>query len=276
MVNAVFRKTGNCADFSVHCDFLLSVIGGMLRNDIIICLLQIISGKDMFMALFAIGDPHLSIATGKSMNIFGGWTDYEQRLEKNWRRLVTDDDTVVLAGDISWCMNLEEGLADFRFLDSLPGRKIILKGNHDYWWATKKKSDEFFENHSLTTLNILHNNAYTAGDFAICGTRGWFFDAESDADKKVVLREAGRLKMSIQAAKETGLEPVVFLHYPPLNLTQKCDEIYNVLVEEKISRCYYGHLHSYSHAGAFNGVSDGIRFSLISSDFLAFCPALVY
>lgn len=230
----------------------------------------------MFMALFAIGDPHLSIATGKSMNIFGGWTDYEQRLEKNWRRLITDDDTVVLAGDISWCMNLEEGLADFRFLDSLPGRKIILKGNHDYWWATKKKSDEFFEKHSLTTLNILHNNAYTAGDFAICGTRGWFFDAESDADKKVVLREAGRLKMSIQAAKETGLEPVVFLHYPPLNLTQKCDEIYNVLVEEKISRCYYGHLHSYSHAGAFNGVSDGIRFSLISSDFLAFCPALVY
>lgn len=276
MVNAVFRKTGNCADFSVHCDSLLSVIGGRLRNDIIICLLQIIFGKDMFMALFAIGDPHLSIATGKSMNIFGGWTDYEQRLEKNWRRLVTDDDTVVLAGDISWCMNLEEGLADFRFLDSLPGRKIILKGNHDYWWATKKKSDEFFEKHSLTTLNILHNNAYTAGDFAICGTRGWFFDAESDADKKVVLREAGRLKMSIQAAKETGLEPVVFLHYPPLNLTQKCDEIYNVLVEEKISRCYYGHLHSYSHAGAFNGVSDGIRFSLVSSDFLAFCPALVY
>ena len=228
------------------------------------------------MALFAIGDPHLSLATGKSMNIFGGWTDYEQRLEKNWRHLVSDDDTVVIAGDVSWCMNLEQGLEDFKFLDSLPGKKIILKGNHDYWWATKKKADEFFEKHSLKTLNILHNNTYTEGNFAICGTRGWFFDAESDADKKVVLREAGRLRASIAAAKATGLEPVVFLHYPPINIVQKCDEIYNVLVEEKVTRCYYGHLHSYSHAAAFIGENDGIRFSLISSDYLEFCPALVY
>ena len=227
------------------------------------------------MALFAIGDTHLSLATGKSMNIFGGWTDYEKRLENNWRRLVTDSDTVVVAGDVSWCMNLEEGLEDFRFLDSLPGRKIILKGNHDYWCATKKKSDEFFEKHGFETLNILHNNTYVSDGVAICGTRGWFFDAESDADRKVVLREAGRLRASIRAAKETGLEPVVFLHYPPINMMQKCDEIYNVLVEEEIKRCYYGHLHSYSHASAFNGECDGIRFQLISSDFLEFCPALV-
>ena len=144
------------------------------------------------MALFAIGDTHLSLATGKSMNIFGGWTDYEKRLENNWRRLVTDSDTVVVAGDVSWCMNLEEGLEDFRFLDSLPGRKIILKGNPDYWWATKKKSDEFFEKHGFETLNILHNYTYVSDGVAICGTRGWFFDAESDADRKVVLREAGR------------------------------------------------------------------------------------
>lgn len=227
------------------------------------------------MALFAIGDTHLSIATGKSMDIFGGWSDYEKRLESNWKRLVRPEDTVVIAGDISWCMNLEEGLADFRFLDSLPGRKIILKGNHDYWWATKKKADEFFQKYSFDSLNILHNNAYESDGVAICGTRGWFFDAESDADKKVVLREAGRLKMSIDAARATGLEPVVFLHYPPLNRDRKCDEIYNVLVEEKIKRCYYGHLHSYSHATAFNGESDGIQFRLISSDFLGFCPALV-
>ncbi len=228
------------------------------------------------MALFAIGDTHLSLATGKSMDIFGGWSDYEQRLESNWRRLVRDGDTVVIAGDISWCMDLEEGLADFAFLDSLPGKKIILKGNHDYWWATKKKADDFFAKHSFSTLNILHNNSYTADGFAVCGTRGWFFDAESDGDKKIVLREVGRLRTSIAHAKETGLEPVVFLHYPPLSTTRKCEEIYNVLVEEKITRCYYGHLHSYSHAGAFVGVSDGIRFSLISSDFLGFCPALVY
>ena len=228
------------------------------------------------MALFVIGDTHLSLATGKTMQIFNGWTDYEERLEKNWKRIVSANDTVVIAGDVSWAMNLEEGKADFEFLNSLPGRKLLMKGNHDYWWSTKKKADEFFAANSFDTLNILHNNTYTCGNIAVCGTRGWFFDAESDADKKVVTREAGRLKASIAAAKETGLEPVVFLHYPPLNASQKCDEIYNVLIDEGIKRCYYGHLHSYSHASAFNGISDGIRFSLISSDFLEFCPVPVY
>ena len=210
------------------------------------------------MALFAIGDTHLSLSTGKSMNVFGGWTDYEKRLESNWRRLIRKDDTVVIAGDISWCMDLEQGVADFAFLDSLPGKKLLMKGNHDYWWSTKKKA------------------AYAVGNIAVCGTRGWFFDAEKDADKKIVLREAGRLRRSIEEAKKTGLEPVVFLHYPPLSQTQKCGEIYDVLLEEGIKRCYYAHLHSYSHATAFTGVSDGIRFSLISSDFLGFCPELVY
>ena len=166
------------------------------------------------------------IAIRKKMDIFGGWEDYEQRLETNWKALVEPEDTIVVAGDISWCMDMEEGLEDFRFLDSLPGTKIILKGNHDYWWATKKKADEFFAKHSLGTLNILHNNAYECGNIAICGTRGWFFDAEDDADKKIVLREAGRLRMSIAEAKKTGKEPVVFLHYPPITQDRKCDEIY--------------------------------------------------
>ena len=227
------------------------------------------------MSLFVIADTHLSLATGKTMNIFNGWSDYEQRLEKNWRAIVTDNDTVIITGDISWSMSLEEGLADFEFLNNLPGRKILMKGNHDYWWSTKKKADDFFKKHELSTLNILHNNTYTCGSIAMCGTRGWFFDAEKDADKKVLLREAGRLKMSIAAAKETGLEPVVFLHYPPLSDTRKCDEIYNVLLEEGIKRCYYGHLHSYSHATAFNGISDGIKFTLVSGDYLEFCPLLV-
>lgn len=228
------------------------------------------------MALFVIADTHLSISTGKTMNIFNGWVDYEQRLEKNWRRLVTDDDTVVIPGDVSWCMDMEEGIKDFAFLNSLPGRKILMKGNHDYWWSTKKKADEFFAKHGFNTLNILHNNTYICGNIAVCGTRGWFFDAEKDADKKVVLREAGRLRTSIRAAKETGLEPVVFLHYPPATVDKKCDEIYGVLVEEDIKRCYYGHLHSYSHATALNGTDEnGIGFSLISSDFLEFCPAHV-
>ena len=228
------------------------------------------------MAVFAIADTHLSLSTGKKMDIFSGWSDYESRLESNWRRLVKDGDTVVIPGDISWCMTLEEGLEDFAFLDSLPGKKIIMKGNHDYWWSTRKKADEFFEKHSLSTLSILHNNAYACENIAVCGTRGWFFDAESDESKKIILREAGRLRASIAAAKETGLEPVVFLHYPPVTLERRCDEIYSVLVEENIKRCYYGHLHSFSHATAVNGTNeDGIEFRLISADYLGFCPVLI-
>ena len=228
------------------------------------------------MALFVIADTHLSLSTGKTMSVFDGWSDYESRLEKNWRAVVGDSDTVVIPGDVSWCMSMEEGLEDFRFLDSLPGRKILMKGNHDYWWSTKKKADEFFEKHELNSLNILHNNTYVEGNIAIAGSRGWFFDAESDSDKKVLLREVGRIKKSIDEAKKTGLEPVVFLHYPPLTLLQKCDEIYDLLVDENIKRCYYGHLHSYSHQSAFNGESDGIKFTLISADYLGFCPVPVY
>ncbi len=228
------------------------------------------------MSLYAIADTHLSLSTGKSMSVFPGWKDYEQSLEKNWRALVKQDDTVVIAGDISWSMSLEEGLEDFKFLDSLPGRKLLMKGNHDYWWSTKKKADEFFEKHSLSTLNILHNNAYVCGSIAVCGTRGWFFDAQDSENAKVLLREAGRLRAGIAAAKQTGLEPVVFLHYPPLTAERKCDEIYEVLLEEGVKRCYYGHLHSYSQMYAFNGKDEnGIEFRLISGDYMGFCPALI-
>lgn len=228
------------------------------------------------MALFAIADTHISISTGKTMSVFSGWSDYEQRLKENWQAVVGEDDTVVIAGDVSWAMSLEEGIEDFAFLDSLPGKKLLMKGNHDYWWSTKKKADEFFAHNGFSTLNILHNNAYEVGSLAVCGTRGWFFDAQADAERKIVLREAGRLRTSILAAKQTGLEPVVFLHYPPITLTQKCSEIYEVLTEQGITRCYYGHLHSFSHQSAFIGESDGIQFSIISGDYLRFCPIPVY
>lgn len=275
VVSAVFYKTGDFFVFVVHFGLPFSVFG-LLRNVIMNRAHANISGKDMSMALFAIGDTHLSLSTGKTMNVFNGWTDYEKRLENNWRRLVREDDTVVIAGDVSWCMDMEQGTADFEFLDSLPGHKLLMKGNHDYWWSTKKKADEYFERHGFSTLDILFNNAYAVGNIAVCGTRGWFFDAESDADKKIVLREAGRLRLSIEQAKATGLEPVVFLHYPPLNQSHKCNEIYDVLLEEGIKRCFYAHLHSYSHSTAFIGESDGIVFSLISSDFLGFCPKHIH
>ncbi len=227
------------------------------------------------MSLFAIADTHLSLGTDKPMDIFKGWSGYVDKLRENWESTVSDSDTVVIAGDISWGMSLDGALDDFRFIDSLPGQKIILKGNHDYWWTTMRKMETFINQNEMNTIRFLHNNTITVGDIAVCGSRGWFFDAEESADNKVLLREAGRLRTSINLAKETGLEPVVFLHYPPITQNMVCEEIYNVLLETGVRRCYYGHLHGPSMTRSINSVRDGIEFALISCDFLAFAPKLV-
>ncbi len=226
------------------------------------------------MALFAIADPHLSLSSDKPMDVFPGWDDYVSRFETNWRALVTDEDTVVIAGDISWGMSMEEARADFAFLDKLPGQKLIFKGNHDYWWDTRRKIDTFFETNGFSTLRVVHNDAVAVGNMAVCGSRGWFFDA-GEADKKVILREAGRLRTSIEAAKKTGLEPIVFLHYPPIYGEQKCEEIWQVLKEEGITRVYYGHVHGVGIRNAVIGETEGIHLSLIAGDYLKFTPLLV-
>ena len=227
------------------------------------------------MSIFTIADTHLSLSDDKPMDIFGGWQDYVSRLESNWKSLITDDDTVVLPGDISWAMSLEGALNDFRFIHNLPGKKIILKGNHDYWWNTKRKMDAWLENENLDTISILHNNAFKVGDYVLCGTRGWFYDAETGADMKVLLREASRLDKSIEEGKKLGDNLIVFLHYPPVMQSQKCQEIFDVLKKHEIKRCYYGHLHGESTRHSVNDTVDGIKFSLISADFLSFCPQLV-
>lgn len=227
------------------------------------------------MSLFAIADTHLSFSSDKPMDIFHGWDNYEERLQKNWNKIVSETDTVVIAGDISWAMSMEEATEDFRFLNSLNGTKIIMKGNHDYWWATKSKTEKFLKDKGFDTIKILFNNAYKVGDIAVCGTRGWFFDCDKDEDKKVLLREAGRLKMSVDEADKLGGEKVVFLHYPPLSQNQTCDEIYNIIINSEISQCYYGHLHGNSTAWSFNSERDGVQFRLISADYLEFCPKLI-
>ena len=227
------------------------------------------------MSIFAIGDTHLSLGTDKPMDIFGGWQDYVSRLEKNWKKIVDPEDTVVIPGDISWALNLPDTKADFEFLNSLPGTKIISKGNHDYWWSTKKKMDEFFSENGFDTLKILHNNAYAVEGIAICGTRGWFFDDNTAEVDKVINRECGRLRASIAAAKETGLPPVVFLHYPPITRDRVCEPIMQVLMDEKIERCYFAHLHGMSINYAFTEAYEGVNFSLVSSDSLGFCPKLI-
>lgn len=227
------------------------------------------------MSLFAIGDTHLSFGTDKPMDIFRGWENYEQKLKNNWEAIVNDNDTVVIPGDITWGMSLEEALEDFKFIDRLPGEKIILKGNHDYWWSTKKKADTFFEQNGITTIKILNNNAYKVGDFALCGSRGWFFDNTKQGEEKIVLREAGRLRTSIEEAEKIGGEKIAFLHYPPIAGGQVCEEICNELIKGGVKRCYYGHLHGPALSFSFNGEMFGIEFRLVSGDFLKFCPKLI-
>ena len=225
------------------------------------------------MSLFAIGDTHLSFGTDKPMNVFRGWDNYVERLETNWNNLIGDDDTVVIMGDISWAMNFKEMLEDFRFINSLKGQKIILKGNHDFWWNTMTKMNAFLEENSFDSIKFLFNNAYLCDGISVCGTRGWFYDAENDDNtEKIILREAARLRTSIKAGRELGGEPVVFLHYPPVSKTQICQPIVDVLKEENIKHCYYAHLHSASAYNSFNGEMDGIKYELLSADYLKFCP----
>jgi predicted phosphohydrolase len=228
------------------------------------------------MSLFAIADLHLSLGTDKPMDVFIGWKDYVSRLEQNWRSMVGPEDTVVVAGDISWAMKLEEAAADFRFLNNLPGRKLILKGNHDYWWSTRKKIEAFLEQNAFSSISIVHNSAEAVGGLAVCGTRGWLYDAESAEDKKIVNREVGRLNASIDAAVKTGKKPVVFLHYPPVYGGMECCEIMDTLVERGITDCYYGHIHGSAAAKRSPmGEYKGVRMHLISCDYLGFMPLRV-
>ena len=228
------------------------------------------------MSVFVIADLHLSLGTDKPMDIFRGWDGYEKRLEENWRKLITDNDTVVIPGDISWAMKLSDTFEDFRFINGLPGKKLFLKGNHDYWWDTRRKMEMYLKENGFDTIEIVFNSAYAADGYAVCGTRGWFYDAETDSDKKVLNREVGRLRTSLDEALKTGLEPVVFLHYPPVFGNQRCDDILSVLKEYGIKKCYYGHLHGTNAARkAVTGDFEGIKFRLISSDYLKFMPELV-
>ncbi len=227
------------------------------------------------MSVYAIGDTHLSFSTPKPMDIFKGWDDYAQRLENNWQHLITNEDTVIINGDISWAMGLEQAEKDLEFLNNLNGTKIISKGNHDYWWNTITKMEKFCKEKGFDTIKFLHNNAYKVGEIAIAGTRGWFFDAEKDNVDKVMARECARLQRSIDEAKKLSGEVVVFLHYPPVSTVKVCEPIMNVLKENNIERCYYGHLHGGAINGAINEVYDGIKFQLVSADYLNFCPLFI-
>ena len=212
------------------------------------------------MSLFAIADTHLSLGTNKPMDSFPGWNDYVQRLEKNWNNILTDSDTVVFA-------------ADFDFLNKLNGRKIIVKGNHDYWWNTATKMNKFIESNKFDSIKILHNNSYTVNNISVCASRGWMFESDEEHDEKILNREVNRLKMSLDSAECE--QKLVFLHYPPVTVNSECREILNLLNEYGIKKCYYGHLHGMAVKYAVEGEIDGIDFNLISCDRLKFTPKLI-
>lgn len=224
------------------------------------------------MSIFTISDLHLSFGTNKPMNIFRGWDNHTERLLANWNRLVKPQDTVVLPGDLSWALKLEETKSDFQFLKKLNGKKIILKGNHDLWWSTVKKLKDFFAENEISDVEILFNNTIIAENHAIAGTRGWFYDDK--ADKKIVAREVGRLEKSLAEAEKTGLPVLVFLHYPPVYGNEICKEIFDVLKKHNIKKVYHGHIHG---AGFNNAVKtyDGVEFKLISCDCIDFTPYFI-
>ena len=225
------------------------------------------------MALYAIGDLHLSLGTDKPMDVFGGvWKGYLEKLNQGLA-CIGPEDTTVLLGDISWALNLENAVEDFAYVAAIPGRKIILKGNHDYWWVTAAKFEKFCRANGFADLHLLNNNAYFYGDVALCGTRGWFYEEERHGgahDAKILNRELMRLEASLQAAGER--EKFCFLHYPPRYRGYTCPEILALLEKYRVTRCYYGHLHSDSHKLAVEGMANGTDFHLVSADFLGFTP----
>ncbi len=227
------------------------------------------------MALYAIGDLHLCLGASKPMDIFGGaWLGYMDKLAEGMS-VIGPEDTTVLLGDLSWALDLEGAKADFQWINRIPGRKIILKGNHDYWWSTAAKFQRFCVENGFDNLHLLNNNCFFYEEWAICGTRGWFFEEEKSGehDEKVFRRELMRLEASLKAAGDA--RKLVFLHYPPRYKGYACREILDLLEQYAVRRCFYGHLHGASHKLAMEGLWDGVEFRLVSADYLRFCPLSV-
>ena len=238
------------------------------------------------MSLFVMADLHLDVKSNqKSMDVFGNrWQGYVEKIKNNWTHLVTDSDTVIVPGDISWALTLNDAIYDLRWINELPGKKILLKGNHDFWWATQSKMNKVLEENAIDTITILNNNAHCVENFIICGSRGWFTDRSMQTAtqnveySKIINRELIRLRMSLNEAvklKEgSDKEILVFLHFPPIWGDFRCEEIIDLLNEYNIKQVFFGHIHSnYTTASSF---SDGnITFKLISADFIDFIPQFI-
>lgn len=224
------------------------------------------------MALYAISDLHLAFNVDKPMDIFGErWLNHDEKIKNNWISKIKEDDTILIAGDISWSIKSDDSKVDLDWIDSLPGKKIISKGNHDYWWGSISKLNGMYEN-----TKFLQNNFYKYEEYAICGTRGWICP-ESDKfgakDEKIYAREQIRLRLSLEAAKKAGYSKfIVMIHYPPINEGLEETAFTEIFKEYSVEKVIFGHLHGPSNVKATDGFIDGIEYIMTSCDFINFDP----
>ncbi|EPR07686.1 metallophosphoesterase [Ruminiclostridium papyrosolvens] len=229
------------------------------------------------MSIFTIADLHLALGIDKPMDVFGGrWSNYMEKLKENWISDVSEKDTVIIPGDVSWATYIESAYEDFRFIEDLPGKKVISKGNHDYWWTTSSKLNKYLTENNLTTISFMHNNAFELEGVAVCGTRGWKGPGEDDFkkdDEKIYKREIERLELSVKAALKLELSRMlVFMHYPPVTVKSPMTGFIDIMKKYGIKECYYGHLHGEGIKGAIEGEYEGIDLKLVSADYLNFKP----
>ena len=228
------------------------------------------------MSIYTIGDLHLSFKNSKPMNIFGkNWENHEERIKIDWISKVKEEDTIIHPGDFSWGMKLEDTIPDFEYLNSLPGKKILLKGNHEYWWTTITNMKKFLKENDFNNIDFLQNNSIVVENKIICGTRGWTLNnIETENSKRILAREAIRLELSIKDAisktENEEKEIIVFMHYPPIIKQVLHTDFFKILKKYNIKRCYYAHLHGKSLEEAVQGNIGGIEFKNVSADGLNF------
>ncbi|MDD6214408.1 MAG: metallophosphoesterase [Firmicutes bacterium] len=229
------------------------------------------------MALYAISDLHLPLGVNKPMDVFGkAWENYVQRLRDNWQITVKKDDVVVLPGDFSWATYLSESRSDFEYLDSLNGRKIMIKGNHDYWWTTMNKLNEFIAENNYSTIHFLQNSSFCYNGISICGTRGWTTPqgSMSDEDSRIYEREVLRLELSLKAAQYKE-NIIAFTHFPPVLKDYRKNKMVDILNRYGVKKCVFGHIHSSGVKNVAEGCIDGIDYTLVSCDYREFMPVKI-
>lgn len=227
------------------------------------------------MALYALSDLHLSFTDDKPMGIFGDkWVDHDKKIEENWLNTVKDSDTVLIGGDISWSMTHEDSMKELKFISELPGRKILIKGNHDYWWTSIKKLNSLYDN-----MDFIQNEHFFYEDYAICGTRGWVVEGSEkfkEEDKKIYLREGIRLENSLKSAMGQNAKKIIaMIHYPPFNERKEPSIFTELFKSYPVEKVIYGHLHGPALKSAFTGIKDGIEYICTSGDYLDFKPKLI-